>query len=802
MAAGGALLGVALPSVAQLAQRADTTWVAPANDSWQGAGVNPANPAQCDPIDPAQCMLPYPNDWFTRPDPTSATGRRLNLNVLAMPRNINGKPIDPSAWNRSDGFSSSSQILTVVPGMTSNSDLAPSHLPSDTNDPNTYSPSDVGVILLDTKTGENWPVWAEIDQYTSEAGIVSTAAVQQDLMIHPAVNLADGTRYIVALRNLATDNGSPATPSAAFLAYRDGTAPASDPRSAHMNGIFSTLAQAGWTNRSDIYLAWDFTTASTQNVTGRLLAIRNQSFAQLGETPAQLGKGEVVGSAPSFSVTSVTNYTPQQNGQIARQIAGYFTVPCFIAPTCSPPIKCNGASMGVFDDCPSPGQFALGPDPDAVPHQVAGQTYQANFLCNVGRTNFDHNQLLRPVEYGHGLFGGASEINSDAETYMADQFGMMYCATDWFGMASADVPNAVLALSDLSYFPVLTDRVQQGELNFLFLQRLMIHPQGFASSSAFQWNSGPNAGKSFIDPGGVYYDGNSQGGIYGGTVCAVSIDVKHCVLGVFGMDYALLLPRSVDYVASETDAQVAEQNLQQAASSPSTYNPTNVIGEVGYSNILDTFYPDQAQRMLILDLIQGLWDRSDPAGYASHMTGGLPNTPSHQVLLQMAWGDHQVANVTAETEARSIGASLVGGQLPTSSDPALTPTRYGTYQDPFWGIPSITSYPYDGSALAVFDTGPYNAANPQGTAAAPSSDTPPNVGNDPHEFPRRTLLDRQEKSAFMEPNGVITDQLCPQNPKDWVSTQLQGNTPPCPAGEITTVLPPYFSYNWNGTNGT
>ena len=33
-------------------------------------------------------MLPYPNDWFTRPDPTSATGRRLNLPALGMPGTI------------------------------------------------------------------------------------------------------------------------------------------------------------------------------------------------------------------------------------------------------------------------------------------------------------------------------------------------------------------------------------------------------------------------------------------------------------------------------------------------------------------------------------------------------------------------------------------------------------------------------------------------------------------------------------------------------------------------------------------
>ena len=42
--------------------------------------------------------------------------------------------------------------------------------------------------------------------------------------------------------------------------------------------------------------------------------------------------------------------------------------------------------------------------------------------------------------------------------------------------------------------------------------------------------------------------------------------------------------------------------------------------------MFDSAYPDQSQRLLVLDLAQTLWDRSDPNGYASHMTGGLPDT--------------------------------------------------------------------------------------------------------------------------------------------------------------------------------
>lgn len=746
-------------------------WEPPSDDHWSGHGTDPANPAGCDPLDPAQCLLPYPNDWFTRPDPASATGRRLDLTLLSMPRNSAGKPIEPQEWNRSDGFSAGAQILTVVPGMTKNSDLLPSGL-APVTDLGAFAPptphhgeasSDrgsngadgeagtPGAVLLDTQTGRHWPVWAEVDQYTDESGPVATGTVQQDLMIHPTINLADGHRYIVALRHLVRDDGSVAPAPAAFRAYRDGTAPMTDPRRAHMDDLFATLKQAG-VSRKDLYLAWDFTTASTKNVTGRLLAIRDDAFRQLGDT--NLSDGVVQGSAPAFTVESVTNFTVAQNSRLARRITGHFTVPCYIAPTCDPPVKCQAAPDYPFHDCPTPGQFALDPtNLDAVPTQIPGQTYQANYTCNVGRSAFENGAKLRPVEYGHGLFGSNGEVNSSPQQDMAGKFGMMYCATDWFGMAGADVPNAVAALTDFSRFPWLTDRVQQGELNFLFLAREMIHPQGFGSNPAFQRD-----GQSFIDTRQAFYDGNSQGGIYGGTVCAISLDIRRCVLGVPGMNYSMLLPRSSDYVAT-----------QHLSALDPTRVPQDPTGQLAYSQIVDSAYPDQSQRLLIFDLVQTLWDRSDPNGYASHMVSGLPNTPEHHVLLQVAYGDHQVANITAETEARTIGARGLY--------PPLVASRYGPYTDPFWSIPAITSFPYDGSAITMFDTGPVRtvaAGQDNGTDPPPTADVPNRSGDDPHEAPRRAVVAQLQKSDFLSVNGAVTD-------------------PPPGA--------PYFAGSWDGVAG-
>ena len=106
----------------------------------------------------------------------------------------------------------------------------------------------------------------------------------------------------------------------------------------------------------------------------------------------------------------------------------------------------------------------------------------------------------------------------------------------------------------------------------------------------------------------------------------------------------------------------------------------------------------------------------------------LPGTPPHEVLLHVALGDHQVAPVTAEVEARTIGARVWN---------KLDPGR-STDVDPFHGIPQLTAFPFTGSALIVFDSGPFSPANPQGTPPPPTANVPPSEGQDPHEFPRRT----------------------------------------------------------------
>jgi hypothetical protein len=630
----------------------------------------------CDFLAAKRCLLPFPNDFFTRHDATSGTGRRVDFERAAMPANTSGVPMDPTEWNRNDGFSPGSAPMLHVPGV----DVTRSDLPPITDVERSLAAGSTSVIV-DALTRQRHLHWAELDAY---AATDDTRA----LMLRPAVNFLEGRRYVVAFRNLRDATGAPIAAERAFEVYREGIPtfiPAVEARRAHMESLFTTLARAG-VARDDLYVAWDFTVASTRNLSSRLLHMRDDGFASLG------------GDAPSFTITNVQNNV---DAQIYRRVTGTFEVPKYLTGNGEPGTRLHyGGSTA----------------PDALP--VRNGTFTAPFVCNIPRASTaDGNDPVRPargVVYGHGLLGEYTQASSSTQRAMANEHNMVYCGTDWAGMSEADVPNVLAILGDLSRFPTLADRLQQGILNTLFLGRLLKDPDGFASNAAFRAGA---ASTPVLVPNEVYFDGNSQGGILGGAATAVSTEWTQAVLGVPGMNYSLLLRRSVDF------------------------DPFGVF--------LDVSYPDHLDQTLILQLIQMLWDRGEANGYAQHMTDDpYRGTPAHRVLLHEAFGDHQVANVSTEIEARTIGASL--------RVPALAAGRH-TDVDPFFGIPAVPAYPFAGSALVVWDSG--TPAPP--TAGVPPR--PPDFGDDPHGRPRAQVSARVQKSEFLKPNGVLVD-VCGGDP--------------------------------------
>src|SRR4051794_15659456 len=139
-------------------------------------------------------MLPFPNDSFTKSDPSTSTGRRVNFNVLDMPRNVAGKPIDPTDWNRADGFSPGSLIVAKVPGI----DLQKTGAVPVTDMARAYD-KDAPIVMLDADTGKRALIWSELD--------MTVPPPDRTLLIRPGKNFTEGHRYIVALRDLRDANG-------------------------------------------------------------------------------------------------------------------------------------------------------------------------------------------------------------------------------------------------------------------------------------------------------------------------------------------------------------------------------------------------------------------------------------------------------------------------------------------------------------------------------------------------------------------------------------------------------------------
>ena len=174
-----------------------------------------ASTAGCDPLDSSLCLLPWPNDFFTQPDPSAPTGLRVDISPLATPANGAGVPIDPTDWNRLDGFSPGSPIVTHVPGMDNPQAFAKTDPPTNTDIARSLE-GDSPIVVLDATTGVRWPVWAELDRALDLNGNPPPPD-RTGLLIHPAVNFTEGHRYIVALRNLRDAQGHVLAPQPAFV---------------------------------------------------------------------------------------------------------------------------------------------------------------------------------------------------------------------------------------------------------------------------------------------------------------------------------------------------------------------------------------------------------------------------------------------------------------------------------------------------------------------------------------------------------------------------------------------------------
>jgi hypothetical protein len=567
-----------------------------------------AAPRPCRYLQSPDRLVPFPNDAFTRSDRTSATGRRLAISSTCTPPNNRGRRMAMTDQNRLDGFSPGSQLILRPPGLNNDAAFRRSRLAPITDIAASLR-SSAPIVILDAQTRRRQAYWAELDAN-------ATTDANRTLLVHPAKNFTEGRRYVVIVRGLRTGTGRRIGPAPGLARARA--------RDTKVRALLA-LARRAQVSTANLHTIWDFTVGSESSLQRRMLAIRNDAFRQLGDT--NLRDLRVVGNAPTFQVTNVEDFTPDQNANILRRVTGTFTVPCYLT------------SQG----CAPGGRFNL--DSRGLPRQRPGNTQAAPFICVIPRAAA--GAPGRASLHGHGLLDRASQINDLNIQRMTNEHNFTYCGTDWTGFSVPYLNEVISTIADLSDFAEIPDGLQQGFLNFHYLGRLMRHSQGFVSHPAFQV-----AGHAAFDTSNLFYDGNSQGGIMGGGMTASAPDFQRAVLGVPGMNFSLLLTRSSNW---------------------KTYGvPFNIA------------YPDEATRTLLFSLMQLLWDRGESNGWAAHMTSDPPaGTPRHFILMHVARGDHQVAPAAADIMARTAGART--NRVPYA--PGAQQDRRALYGIPRTGFP-------------------------------------------------------------------------------------------------------------------
>lgn len=610
------------------------------SDSGSDAGPTPDRDPDCDPLVPEVCMLPFPSSYYEVPDDARITGRHLAFGATSLPRVRGRGAISPDVFDV-DGWSTNATLIAYLPGATTEGLSDPTEI-ARTLEPDTLT------ILLDTTTGARVPHFAELDESEEDPEAL------QSLLIQPVVPLDHDHDYVVALRGVTDATGAVIPASAAFAAYRDGT-PHAHPRHAERTEAYETLFAAldgeGF-SRAEIQLAWGFHTRSLADATGAMLHMRDTALASLDA------------AGPAYRILSVEEDVDER---ILRHIEGEVEVPLFL-------------------DDPGPGGRLMYGD-DGLP--AIQRTAWYPFTIRVPRVATEGTPL--PItQFGHGLLGGRDQVGGGSIDEFANREGHVMSAMDWIGMSSEDVSVIATTLTsgDLRRFQSVPDRLRQGFVNMMVMTRLQ--KGALAEDPVLMWE-----GASVIDTSATYYYGLSQGGIFGGSLVALSPDIERGILGVPGQPYALLLFRSVDFDA--------------------------------YFRLMRSTFGEGPQIPLLVGLVQTFFDYAEPGTYTRFMADPLPGSLPSEVLLQVAVADHQVTPLGAHVMARAVGAHMVTPAYRSVFDVEESPM------------------PYDGSAIVEFDFG-----NPP----APLTNTPPREGEDPHGSVRALRSAQRQMDVFLR-TGIV-----------------------------------------------
>jgi hypothetical protein len=558
-------------------------------------------PTGCNPLTiTGDCMLPYPSDFLTKPDPSTPTGLRVAISPNSLVVPAGATAIDVTPFNRADGAPTSAPVLVHF-GV----DVAASLLANDKQTASSVAATSA-IALFAESTGERIPFLSEMD--ANDPSETSRHA----LIVRPLVPLAFGQKYVVAISKRLTDtSGKPLPVSEGFVALRDKIpthVTAIESARPHFEDLFTFLNAHGYP-RDSLALAWDYTTASNHTVIGPITTMRQQVFHAStgyapptdGGLPPPEGGSEAPDSGADTTITyTIGSITPSPYVSGAILVEGNFTPPNYL--------QADNTIQYTSDNVP------------VLQTSVPRPSYPFTMIV----PPIAKSKSLSLLLFGHGLFG-------DGRDYLTDQYGStiqplaqslgsVVVATDWIGLSSGDLDLIIAdVVPNLNRVGIVTDRLLQALVNNLSLIELSL---GALSADPRVRMS---TAQPLIDPSRVYYYGVSLGGIEGSSLISVARNVTRAAVAVPGASWNNLLARSYDYSMIKS--------------------------------FINARYPDPLVQQEFITLLQSRFDPADPVNLATlFQKNPLPDSPSSRiVVVQESIDDCQVPNLTTEILVRTYG---------------------------------------------------------------------------------------------------------------------------------------------------
>jgi hypothetical protein len=565
-------------------------------DGGGAGGSIPAPPPDCDPLSPTYCAFPYPNDYYTVADETTVTGKRLALPEVIMPANLGGQRSTPDAFNEMDGFSPGISAMTHLRGATVTGCATPDTIGDSLLD-------DSPTVILNAQTGERVPHWVDRDEWAVQAKIrIEDGEDQPDFNIPRTLEELQREQAMMLRPAVRLDDATRYIVAFRGIVDDEGA---------------TVAAPQGFAELRDGTPSDD-----------AIIESRRAHFQSLFETLEAAGVSrDELQVAWDFTTASKENNTSAMVHIRDDAFENYPDgVPYTIEVITDTPMEGMACRLEITFDMPlymtggETGEL-LNLGDGGLPEQNGTYPYAAAMF--VPEAAIESPAPL--VEVGHGQLGAKEQVFGYAEIWAESNlagFGL-----DHKGFSSDDVPTVIAAIigGDMAEFRAIPERMHQGFLNFLMAMRTLSREAEGGQTTLLNQTLANDCGGAELDGTKRYYFGGSQGGILGASIMALNLDIERGLLAVPGQSYNLLLNRSVNFDE--------------------------------YAGQLYQVYGWNALHIQMnLALIQGLWDRAEPTGYSKYVrTDRFPNTPAHEVLIQVSKADHQVTNLGAHIMARTIG---------------------------------------------------------------------------------------------------------------------------------------------------